>query len=76
MKFSQTFEIVRYEGLWKMNRIILCMHDDIIGMLATMTLELTFEVLCTKADGFEIRKIVFLSWLATKLLMRQIKLRP
>jgi len=52
------------------------MHDDIIGMLATMTLELTFEVLCTKADGFEIRKIVFLSWLATKLLMRQIKLRP
>ena len=34
MKFSQTFEIVKYEGLWKINRIILCMHGDIIRMLA------------------------------------------
>jgi hypothetical protein len=33
MKFSQTFEIVTYQGEWKINRIILCMHDDIIGML-------------------------------------------
>jgi len=33
MRFSQTFEIVKYEGEWKINRIILCMHDDILGML-------------------------------------------
>ena len=34
VKRSQTFETVKYEGAWKINRIILCMHDDVIGMLA------------------------------------------
>jgi len=33
MRFSQTFEIVKYEGEWKINRIILCMHDNIAAQL-------------------------------------------
>jgi len=32
MKFSETFEILKFEGTWKINRVILHMHDDILGM--------------------------------------------
>jgi len=32
MSFSETFEIVKVDGEWKFNRIILMMHDDILGM--------------------------------------------
>jgi hypothetical protein len=34
MSFSETFEIVKVEGEWKFSRIILMMHDDILGMLS------------------------------------------
>ena len=32
MTFSETFEIVKVDGEWKFSRIILMMHDDILGM--------------------------------------------
>jgi len=37
--FSETFEVVKYQGQWKINRVILMMHDDIIneGQLAHTT---------------------------------------
>jgi len=31
-KFSETFEIVKVDGEWKFSRIILMMHDDILGI--------------------------------------------
>jgi len=27
--FSETFEVVKWEGEWKISRIILMMHDDV-----------------------------------------------
>jgi hypothetical protein len=32
MSFSETFEVVKVDGEWKFSRIILIMHDDILGM--------------------------------------------
>jgi len=32
MKFSETFEILKIEEEWKISRVILHMHDDILGM--------------------------------------------